>query len=94
MTPLTDLLLACEATLLVLGVSQCLAIVLRVAEYFALKKNNGLDDWGVHSCFREDPHRPRNTLKMETKNKEGTVVHRSGTESAETFFHTTVRCGQ
>ena len=71
-----DLLMVREPAQLVPGASQRSATVQPLTHVLLGKKGQWIRCSEVRSLFQEDPQRPGNPLKIETKNKAGKVVHK------------------
>ena len=71
-----ELLLMRETMQLAPGASQCSAIVLPFARVLPIKKEQLTPCQEVPSFLKEDPHRPRHPLEIETKNKARMVVQK------------------
>ena len=56
--------------------SHCSAIVLPFVRALSIKKEQWTPRPEVRSFLKEDPHRPRQPLEIETKNKAGMVVQK------------------
>ena len=81
-----ELLLVREMTQVAPGASQCSTIVLPFAQAFPIKKEQWTTRQEVRSFLKEDPHRPRQPLEIETKNKVGMVVQKISSSICESLL--------
>ena len=71
-----ELLLVRKMTQVAPEASQCSAIVLPFVQALPIKKEQWTPCQEVRSFLKEDPHRPRQPLEIEMKNKAGMVVQK------------------